>query len=629
MSVGYSNREKRILHILCDACDYVSCTRIADEIGKSTKTIRTDIAQIRKASDSSVFVIDSMPHHGYRINILDPMAFEAQTDILEENASELSMRSERGRIYALAFYLVCQDGPSTLDKIEDEFYLSRSVLLRELERTRIVLSHSGILCVCSGEKVTLIGNEYKKRIYLASAMRSKRYHEPSMNQLLFPRNLQEIVPVLVQEIAHLLEGYPITLSGNDISILAFYLAISCRRNYLGSRIDNIPDELAGEINAYANEVSFASQVMRRAREFGLENLNNSDNLMTSLLIIASAYPLYQLSADREEGTRRLLNHIAQIMESPLAERDISLRKGVGSFLNSWAIRRKYNISDPGIAVRRIKQRMPSAIELSYQVLKAMETDYHIVITEREVAKLAVVLEPIVYRSLMDTAKTIGVYSRFGREEANRLLMHLQRSLPEESLTYRVVDSADIYHDSPKWDYLVTDDEDVCTDLPHYVLKVFESPEWDYGFKSNIRGFLSQRYDFRNLRCCCIKSNVDAKSAKEVYQYVSLLFNEVADTHEDISEQLEEKNEELPFQVGDRTALIVHRSEAIREPAAFFTVLNHPFMWEINQVSLVIALFCNGSFESLSYLYSIAEFMNSRADINYLIRKKVFRPSVMQ
>ncbi len=145
--------------------DYITCTRLAESLNISERTVRTDIQNINDVLEVHGASIKIRRKHGYYLEISETAVFERfMNQIEDQQESHIELDSTQERIkYTLSVLLYGNDYLD-LDDLADQICISRITLNNYLRSIKSILNEYELEYISkSGQGVKIIGLESNKR----------------------------------------------------------------------------------------------------------------------------------------------------------------------------------------------------------------------------------------------------------------------------------------------------------------------------------------------------------------------------------------------------------------------------------------------------------------------------------
>ena len=232
-----TGRQKMILGILNSRKSRMSGAEIADYLGVTDRTVRTDMQQLAAFLHNYGVEIDAVRGKGYLLKSQDPKVLQ---EIVYENAGLLT---QDDRVRAILEILLDSRDPADLGEMEDELYVSRSTLESDLRR--IIFQYEKeqphIHLIRKRNTVQLETDEWKRR-YVWNLLLLNNWNYNYEGGLRF-----DVLPVPEKEMDSIrdavneaLEPWRLRLMEYDYLSFIFSVAIAVRRIRMGFCIDAAP-----------------------------------------------------------------------------------------------------------------------------------------------------------------------------------------------------------------------------------------------------------------------------------------------------------------------------------------------------------------------------------------------------
>lgn len=219
---------------------YVTTSHLAQELQVSSRTVRSDIAQLNEEIGEWGAVVVSTPRRGVILKVTDRELFSqyrpegVQSDLTQEE-----------RVRQIVEYLLTIDHPVLLDDLADMLFFSRSTLKRDMREVRRVFERFGLSVdnrAYQGMRVE--GREEDIRNCLAylekAAIKANEGTE------------QESLDVLRKIIVEQITSRRFKMSDFAIENLTVHLLIAVKRVRLGNTVE-LPAKVADDLSKEADD----------------------------------------------------------------------------------------------------------------------------------------------------------------------------------------------------------------------------------------------------------------------------------------------------------------------------------------------------------------------------------------
>lgn len=235
---------------------YVTTTHLADQLGISSRTVRSDIAQLNDELGSWGARIVATPRRGVILTVSDRARFEQYRPEADESDFD-----QDERVRQTAEYLLTVDHPVLLDDLADMLFFSRSTLKRDMREVRRIFGEFDLRIdnrAHQGMKVE--GKESDIRRCLAHITRS--------SDSVGGGDGRETAADFKEIIARQITQRHFRMSDLAIENLAIHLLIAVRRVRIGNCVElpaDVTEELADEGRA-GGEMDVAMAILGEVEE---------------------------------------------------------------------------------------------------------------------------------------------------------------------------------------------------------------------------------------------------------------------------------------------------------------------------------------------------------------------------
>lgn len=248
-SLDLSLRQKKLLHTLQHSSVPRTSFELADELGVSSRTIRSDVGKINSELAPYGACIQSLKSKGYLFQAQDPKLIESLNQV--ENA----FFSKENRVRYLAFRLCQAEEPLNLYDLEDEMFISHTTLEHAIRDFLALYSEEApyIRLIRQKDFVELEKDELKRRAILNQLLReSWNYH--ARHNAYYKDDFidDDVLDFIIDTLSFTLDKYDIKMEDPCIVSLNLILAIMYYRI------------ISGHFLAYAPQIPKTDPVIARA-----------------------------------------------------------------------------------------------------------------------------------------------------------------------------------------------------------------------------------------------------------------------------------------------------------------------------------------------------------------------------
>ena len=219
-------RQNKIIQILRNKNSYMTSDEIAALLNVSSKTVRTDIADINRSLCDEGIAVDSVKSKGFILTAKDP-------EVLKKFSKDHKVFMGRAdRVYYLAVRLCTSDEPLDLYDLEDEMAVSSSTLSSDLTafKNRFVHGVPNIELNISKNALMLEKSELKRRFILTKLL-SDNWDYNSTGNVYYESDFIDsgVFNIINANVAKILFNHGIHLEDYHLITLNLNLSISYHR----------------------------------------------------------------------------------------------------------------------------------------------------------------------------------------------------------------------------------------------------------------------------------------------------------------------------------------------------------------------------------------------------------------
>lgn len=579
---------------------YTTTTSLAQELGVSSRTIRSDIAQLNDELGQWGASVESTPRKGVTLVVTDRDRYSQYRPAYEQ--SDLSQDE---RVRQITEYLLTIDHPVLLDDLADMLYFSRSTLKRDMREVRHILSRFGLEIdnrAYQGMKVT--GREEDIRACLAHLKRSAGVAASAAEG----DELEFLRQIVIRQVT----SHHFRISDLAVENLAIHLLIAVKRVRMGNRIEfdvQTVSELAEE--AKGANMDVASAILEEVERTYDVSFSRSEAY--NFLVRLSGKQIVSFDSKdantvvSEENSRlvfAMLEHVRESYQIDLRF-DLELVTTLAMHLAPLRTRMKYGMASVNPLLEDVRHGYVLAYSMATVACSVLEEELGHEVPADEVAYVAMYLSVALDRHRDKT-----------EEKDNVLLVCGSGRATSEMLAYRIRDAFGKYlnvvgttsaHDLGQVDFAGIDYvfTTVTIDQPVPVPIVEVSTLLGERDKSAITRTLSKGRMSR-FATSLIKSDLvfwrDFASKEEVISYLSAELSARVDLPEDFEQLVLDREKAGTTAFGNLVA-IAHPIRAVgTENALALAILDHPIDWGGEEVQLVFLLTIGRKSRGLASFY---------------------------
>lgn len=391
--------------LLADTNRYFVVRDMAMELNCSEKTIRNDFEVIDLyLSEHYNATLVRKPGTGVNLNIEEHEQAEL-FDQLFRSTQENEYERDDNRIAAIAYNLLMNTKPTTLQGMADQYYVNRSVIRKDLD----ALDHwldKWRLTLISKQKVgiTIEGTEKDKRAAL-----SKVYQLIGTTSTQFIKKKFEVheVDIVTQELRRLEEQETFRFTDEAFDNLLIHTLLMIKRTKLKQSISFSEQEKAfiQEKKEYPGTQAFIKELERL---FSIHFSEDELSYLTAHLLGAKIRSNTRMDTVQLSHNPLIITaEVTELVDSFLRKmssltfvdftKDTTLTEGLRIHLSSTINRLSYGLSVTNPLLQDIKKMYPYMFDMVIYTTNELKQSYHFTIPEDEVAYLTLHFQAAIER----------------------------------------------------------------------------------------------------------------------------------------------------------------------------------------------------------------------------------------
>lgn len=382
-------RLETLYGMLLDAGSHLSAQKLSQDLHISERTIRTDIAKLTEFLETNGATITLTRGAGYKIEILDPTAFEVfQADKNKpKNADYFDLDNPEERVKYEIFLLLSSADYIKLEDLADTLFASRATISNDMKQVRTVIASYDLTLVSKpGCGVKIVGEEEKMRYTLTALIASKKAPESYLETFFEWHKQKEKLQKLMSAVTDYFFATNIRFTDEALQNLLLHMMILVERIELGHSLEQfeLTDVSEEEITIANNLAGILASL------FEIEISEGDKNYL--LLQIASKRILNVEDKEISEFDdyayiEGMLNRIESQYFYHLQD-DLQLKKDLIAHIHSMLYRVKYHMTVKNPMTEHIKRYYPLAYEITLDAVESLKKDYPYDINQNELAYLA-------------------------------------------------------------------------------------------------------------------------------------------------------------------------------------------------------------------------------------------------
>ncbi|MEY8543022.1 BglG family transcription antiterminator [Dubosiella newyorkensis] len=373
---------------LMDQNEFRSATYFSKQLNVSLKTVRNDIKKLDCALRKYGSKIESKPHYGYRLVIVDQEAFK---NLLSEVNSKNTLADYDRNTYLLRLLLMRGD----FIKIEDlcsQLYVSRTSITNSIRQIESILEQYSLSCIRKpSQGIRIEGEEFDIRRLLCYMLLKDNYLEGLIQQ-------ETEQYWLAHTIIELLNKYDLHLTEVALNSFINYVFVGINRMLSGKFVNlNLNVESFNAIGI--KESSFSNELIETLEnKYNITYTNDEKNYI--LLYLGGKQMAgggYSIESDDNFIFNREIDQLSfSMIELIKTEFQINfpnnfvLRMTLNRHLVPLDIRMRYGLPLTNPMIEEIKKNYSLAYDMAIRASSVLVNHYHRSLSEDEIGYLALI-----------------------------------------------------------------------------------------------------------------------------------------------------------------------------------------------------------------------------------------------
>ncbi|TQS74251.1 PRD domain-containing protein [Ornithinibacillus gellani] len=598
----------------------------------SVRTVKSDIAYLRKKLDRHGIGINSSPNKGYSLNYHDSSSKEYLSEFFSQidmKRLHLFKRNNYERVFYILRTLLLSNNYIKLDDLANEMFVSRSTLNGDMPEVKRILDNYQLQIESKANYGIIIrGEELNKRVCIAEHFfHNKTTVENSKGIDLEVYDLNRaIIPIIEEQLRIICDQNQIILSDFSLKNIAIHVLISIFRSKSAQFVETPKEYREGIKTDYPNIYSASMKLCHVLNSVFNTGLNDGDAVYICMHLEGK-----QILQNKETNDNKLAE-VNDVLTEVYAEIknnfdiDISLDPILNEYLALHLLQ----------MIRRIKNRMVLrnpvvhenlqkylfATKVAISATKVIEDHYDIKINLDEFGYLVLYFNVALRNLRKKERKTICLVSGRGRAETIMYINELEDNFPEESFKLINFDSIDdaIEH-IREIDVLVSSYEvKISRPIPQVSIEKgnYINNIWKIINKVDLNDLDVDKY-FKPEH---MNFELEGDSQQEILQQVVVDLKKQNIIEQDV-------NVEVPFvshEIGNNIVHLQDLQKICRKPVCYIAVLKSPIIWEkdIIKVLFLIKTKKDGDHNLNILCDMFSNWTRDRQMVNRLINHKSFQ-----
>ncbi|MFB2585604.1 BglG family transcription antiterminator [Herbiconiux liukaitaii] len=376
---------ERLLDHLAAADDWVTAGELADRLGVTTRSVRSYVTSVKTAAKPLEVIASSTS--GYRLNRDAYASFVAS-----RRSRDADPGSPRERVHVIIRAL--GDAPAGIDvyDIAANLFVSESTVEADLRKAKLLVDDAGLSLRRRGSTVSLVGSELNRRRLLSRVFRDESAQGfldlETIQREFSSEDLSGFKSLLIE----MLDGSGYFVNEYSIDNVLLHIAIAVDRVGKNQSIEPAEGPQASETIREVAENLDALIRSHFGAALGVRELSYLSVLLTTRVLtpghdsptehVAETY----LGAEDLAEMRRIVRLASEEYLVDLDDEDFTVRLGL--HIRNLVARAQENSFSRNPMTRSIKGSFPMIYELAVFIASQVQRAYDIVVTEDEIAYIA-------------------------------------------------------------------------------------------------------------------------------------------------------------------------------------------------------------------------------------------------
>ncbi len=433
-------RQRKLLSLLNEQKKMITGVELAYKMEVSDRTIRNDILELNKVLKDINVNIKSIRGKGYILQV--------ENSALLHNFiyAEDILLNQEDRVRYLTIRLISNDEMIELGELEDEMYISRTTLEKDLrEVTERYTKKAPYLKLIRKETLIAFENHEEKKRFVLNELYSKEWDYNSEEGMHFRDSFLDakIFDVIAIEVKETLKKYNIKVSDVGLVHFVFSVAIAHLRIKTSHNLDKIDYEVEND----ASIKGFVEELSNKLENILNIRFNIYERSYFEFLIMQKK--VFDLNIITRENIAEHIGEKYILVVKKLLEAikdkyvlditgDDELFIGLVLHTRTLVNRLRYAYELKSVVLDPLKNKYPLAFEMSLEFVDYFKDIFNLEIEENELSYIAAYLGAATKR-LVDNALageiTIAVASHLNNSSTQLLITKL-KSIYQESINIK-------------------------------------------------------------------------------------------------------------------------------------------------------------------------------------------------
>lgn len=390
-------REKIILQNLIQSKRYIDTEEFSDILEVSTRTVRSHMKTLIEDGKKNGFSVNIKRGKGYYLKVEDETKLKKYMDSLYDHLGN----DRESRLNLIIKELLSSDSYITMDKLSNDFMVSKSVVKSDLERIEQILSENSIYLERKAHYgIKLSGQEDNIRKFILKLCLEE--NEVILNIINKDENNKDFHLIEKSVIASL-KNNQLVMNDIEIKSLMLFLKIMLFRNKF------LLEKNIEEIIAISDDYGFiANEIICNIKRLRFMDLSHIDELRLKKFLKhkASKKSTGEVSLDElKEKIEIFLVSIDSEYKTKFSQ-DEHLKGALLFHISSLIQRLRDNVEFLNPIVNEISYKYPEMFNVAIRFTKELEREYKISITKDEIGYLTMHLAAHMEKIIKDKINKI-------------------------------------------------------------------------------------------------------------------------------------------------------------------------------------------------------------------------------
>lgn len=584
------SRKKDIILLLLDAKEPLTTNQISNQLMVSSRTIRSDLADLEAEIASHQLKLVKKPRVGIWIEGSTTNKNKLLLDIKGPHHSMTESFSKESRRNFILMKLLLGKSRIYIDHFAEILYTSRSTIEKDMIPISEWLNdHNLHLERKDNQGYYVSGREIDIRNTLAimvSEMQEKSGNIETM--------MKDVTDVDITKIQKKLNrwavNYQLLLGDANLKNLAFHIAIMISRIQQNKTIQitgNLNDQIRelkerDVIRSFINQIEELAKTSIPDEEVNYILLHLIGMSLDNEMLLSNDGVIDRLKESAEEITDEFIENIEKIVCLGLPN-NLSLRESLILHLLPTIYRLKYGLNLYNPLLHEIKENYASAFALASIINSSFKRKLGVIAGDEEIAFIALHISLAIEKT--KEKPTIAVVCPMGRGISRFLLIKLQENFPQINfLNYSLKDIAQ--SDMPYVDMVIAT-VPISIDKPCITISAILSEEDVKLIKTMLRGFEAKNKKFFSLQTVLIEHEVVGKTI--ILQTLAKRLMVCNYVDETFLEGVLKRETMGSTEIGNGIVLTHGFHESVKRSQIAFCKLDHPVLWNTQSVQFIVMM----------------------------------------